>query len=200
VFRRELVAIPALVRGVRGGDGARARTVADHLSLVMGGLHMHHTGEDELLWPLLLERAAPSTALVETMQQQHHRVEEYADQLDQLTEAWAADPSAVCGEQLARLVEQLAVALFEHLDLEEREILPLVSRHITVAEWDSLGEHGKEAMPARQLPLLFGAILEEADEGERQRMLAHLPAPVRLLLRTVGARQYRRYIMRVRAE
>jgi hemerythrin-like domain-containing protein len=133
------------------------------------------------------------------MQQQHHRVDEYADQVEPLASAWEQDPSAVQGEQLARLVERFAVALFEHLDLEEREILPLVTAHISVAEWDSLGEHGKESMSSRQLPLMFGAILEEADEEERRKMLSHLPIPVRLLMRTVGAQQYRRYVSRVRA-
>ena len=199
VFRREFVALPTLIRGVADGDTARAAVVADALRLVLGGLHMHHTGEDELLWPLLLERAAPSTGLVETMQAQHHRVDEYADQVDPLVTEWRSNASAVRGEQLARVLEQFAEALFEHLDLEEREILPLVSRYITVKEWDSLGEHGKESMSAKQLPLLFGAILEDASPEERARMLAHLPAPIRLLMRTVGARQYRRYITRVRA-
>ena len=198
VFRREFSAIPSLVRHVRAGDVARSRVVADHLGLMMAGLHMHHTGEDVVLWPLLLERAAPSTALVETMQHQHHRVDEYAEQLQLLADGWASDPSAIRGEQLARLVEQFAAALLQHLDLEEREILPLVSAHVSVVEWDSLGEHGKESMSPRQLPLIFGAILEDADPGERQRMLAHLPAPIRLVMRTVGARQYRRYVTRVR--
>ncbi len=199
VFRREFVALPTLIRGVADGDTARAVVVADALRLVLGGLHMHHTGEDELLWPLLLERAAPSTGLVETMQAQHRRVDEYADQVDPLVEEWRSNASAVRGEQLARVLEQFAKALFEHLDLEEREILPLVSRHITVKEWDSLGEHGKESMSSKQLPLLFGAILEDASPEERARMLAHLPAPIRLVMRTLGARQYRRYITRVRA-
>ena len=199
VFRRELVAIPQLVRRVHGGDTARARHVTDHVRLILAGLHMHHTGEDEVLWPLLQERAAPSTELIQTMQRQHERVDEYAAQVEPLTTAWESDPSAVRGEQLARTVEQLASALFEHLDLEEREILPLVSRHVTVAEWNSLGQHGQGEMAKRQLPLMFGAVLEETDEEERKRMMATLPAPVRLLLRTVGAWQYRRYITRVRA-
>ena len=199
VFRREFTAIPRLVRQVRDGDHTRARLVARHLDLIMRGLHMHHTGEDVVLWPLLLQRAAPSTSLVETMQEQHHRVDQYADQVEPLATAWAQDPSAIRGEQLARLLEQFAGALVEHLDLEEREILPLVSTHISVAEWDSLGEHGKDSMSARQLPLMFGSILEDADEDERGRMLAHLPPPVRIVMRTIGARQYRRYITRVRA-
>jgi hypothetical protein len=45
---------------------------------------------------------------------------------------------------------------------------------------------------------VFGAILEDADEGERAELLATVPAPIRFFLRTAGARQYRRYITRVR--
>jgi hypothetical protein len=198
VFRREFVAVPGLVRAVRDGDVDRARVVGGHLRLMLAGLHMHHTGEDEVLWPLLTQRAAPTTGLVETMQAQHERVDEYADQVDALLRPWSERPTAIPGEQLARTVEAFAEALFEHLDLEEREILPLVTAHISVAEWDSLGEHGKDSMSSRQLPLMFGAILEEAAADERARMLAHLPGPVRLAMRTLGARQYRRYITRVR--
>ena len=200
VFRREFTAIPRLLRGVPDGDLDRAHIVGDHLRLILAGLHMHHTGEDEVLWPLLLERAQPSADLVRTMQEQHQRVDRYADQVVPLLESWSSAPSAIRGEHLARLVESFAEALVEHLDLEEREILPLVWRHLSVAEWDSLGEHGKDSMSSRQLPLLFGAILEDASAEERRRMLAHLPAPLRVGMRSVGAWQYRRYISSVRGQ
>jgi hemerythrin-like domain-containing protein len=199
VFRRELGALPQLVRRVAAGDVVRAGVVAEHLALILDGLHMHHTGEDAVLWPLLQVRAAPSTALVETMQRQHEVVDGRTEEVRSLAAAWARDATAAAGEQLAQLVEDLAGALLEHLDLEEREILPLVARHITVEEWQSLGEHGRDEMSARQLPLMFGAILEDADDDERAKMMAQLPTPVRWFLRTVGARQYRRYITRVRA-
>ena len=199
VFRRELVLVPQLVRKVAAGDTNRARIVGGHLQLVLAGLEMHHTGEDALLWPLLLERAAPSTGLVETMQAQHRRVDEYADHVAPVLEEWMSRASEVRGEQLAQLLDRFAEALFEHLDLEEREILPLARRHLSIAEWDSLGDHGKESMTARQLPLMFGCVVEDTDVEERAQVLGHLPAPVRVLLRTVGAWHYRRYITRVRA-
>ncbi|WP_345342614.1 hemerythrin domain-containing protein [Rhodococcus olei] len=198
-FRREFTALPKLIRAVAEGDTARAALVAEHLTLILDGLHMHHTGEDAVLWPLLQVRAAPSTALVETMQHQHELVDGRTEEVRTQSGVWAQAPTSIGGEQLAQLVDDLAAALFEHLELEEREILPLVSRHITGEEWQSLGDHGRDAMSTRQLPLMFGAILEEADADERGRMLAQLPAPVRLILRTMGARQYRRYITRVRA-
>ena len=199
VFRRELTALPRLIRTVAAGDTTRAGVVAEHLSLILDGLHMHHTGEDAVLWPLLQVRAAPSTALVETMQRQHEAVDGVTDEVRALAATWARDAAEPTGQQLAHLVEALAAALFEHLDLEEREILPLVARHVTVEEWQSLGEHGRDEMSARQLPLMFGAILEEADDDERAKMMAQLPAPVRWFLSTIGARQYRRYITRVRS-
>ena len=198
VFRREFALIPTLVRGVADGDAPRAAILADHTKLILAGLHMHHTGEDEVLWPLLQRRASPSGGLVETMRAQHEAVDAHAEEIGPALDAWVSAPTAIRAEQVARTVERFAESLVEHLDLEEREVLPLAAVHLTVAEWDSLGEHGKDAMSGRQLPLMFGAILEDADPDERTRMLGHLPAPLRVVMRTLGARQYRRYVRRVR--
>ena len=200
VFRRELTLLPRLIRGVREGDTDRADVVGGHLKLILDGLHMHHTGEDEVLWPRLLERAAPSAELVNTMQAQHDVVDQHLDRLGPLLQEWMLSAGVVRGEQVARVTDQLRDSLLEHLDLEEREILPLVSQHITVAEWNSLGEHGRGSISPKLLPLLFGSMLEDANPQEREMMLSALPAPVRLLIRTWGARHYRRYIRRVRGE
>ena len=53
-------------------------------------------------------------------------------------------------------------------------------------------------MNKAQLPMMFGALLEEASRRSGKLMLALVPFPVRVLLRTVFAWQYRRYITRVR--
>jgi nitrate reductase assembly molybdenum cofactor insertion protein NarJ len=197
-FRREFVLLPRLVREVADGDTRRSADVAEALHVVLGGLEMHHTGEDAVLWPRLLERAAPSTGLVETMQAQHHRVDEYAARVAPLLDAWEKAPTRARGAELADLLDAFAAALFEHLDLEEREILPLCLRHLTAQEWDGMADHGLEVMEKSQLPIIFGAVLEECTDEERRAMLARLPLPARIFLRTLGARQYRRYVSRVR--
>ena len=198
VFRRELTLLPRLVREVADGDTERARTLAGALRLVLGGLHQHHTGEDDVIWPALLERAAPSTGLVETMQAQHDAVDRHTELVMPLLDTWEQHPTAATTAELADLFDRFAAALFEHLALEEREILPLIVRHVTEAEWNSLGEHGIDELDRKLLPVLFGAVLEECTPEERRLMLAKLPFPVRLLLKTVGARQYRRFVSRVR--
>jgi hemerythrin-like domain-containing protein len=198
VFRRELTALPGLVRRTPDGDTARAQVVGRHAQFIVTGLHLHHTGEDQHLWPLLLERAAPSTELINTMQSQHERVHEYVDRSQEQLDAWRRTPSSAAGEELAGTVEQLNRALFEHLDQEEREILPLAEQYVTAEEWAKLGEHGRDSMTREELPIMFGAILEEADPAEQASMMALLPPPIRLLMRTLGAWKYRRYISDVR--
>jgi hypothetical protein len=54
VFRRESDLMPTLIRAVPDGDTARAGVLAQAFSDYQLGLHLHHTGEDELVWPLLL--------------------------------------------------------------------------------------------------------------------------------------------------
>ena len=198
VFRRELRLIPELVRRVQPGDTARAAVLAAHGRLVLDGLEGHHTGEDELLWPKLLERCTPDADLVHRMEEQHDRVHDALEQLMPALDRWEAEARPAVTEEVAADFDALRTALLPHLDEEERHILPLAARHISQAEWNQLGEHGTRKTKKSLLPILFGAICEEATPEERKEMLAVVPLPVRLLLRTVFARKYVRYINRVR--
>lgn len=198
VFRRELRLLPELLRAVPAGDTERMRVLTGHAHLILEFLHSHHTGEDENLWPLLLERAAPDGELIRSMQAQHTEVascvEGATELLDRLEQS--ADPGLA--DLLAKQIDRLAGVLASHLDQEERSILPLAERHLSVAEWEKLGEHGRSHTARENLPIVFHAILEEADQAERSALLAKLPTLPRLLLPTLGKRQYRRYIQRVR--
>jgi hemerythrin-like domain-containing protein len=198
VFRRELRLLPELVRAVPAGDTARAAVLARHARLVCAGLHMHHTGEDEVLWPLLLDRAAPSSELVYRMESQHHRVEDLLARLTPALERWQAEARPAVSAEVAATIDDLRTALLEHLDDEEAHILPIAARCVSQQEWDSLGERGLGEMPKAQLPLLCWMILEDASADERAALLANIPAPMRFLLRTIGARKYRSYVARVR--
>ncbi len=197
-FRRELTVIPQLVRSVPAGDTRRASVVAAHARLVLLGLHLHHTGEDELLWPKLLERDAPDTELILRMEAQHHVVEELVDRLGPAIDRWVAEARPAVSEEVASTVDRLREALLEHLDDEEAHILPIAARAVTQQEWDELGEHGTSKMTPGQLPLMFGMVLEEATPEEHRMMMGVLPLPAQLLMRTYGVWRYRRYVRSVR--
>jgi hemerythrin-like domain-containing protein len=197
-FRREMRLIPELVRAVAPGDTARAAVLAQWSRLVLKGLHGHHTSEDLLLWPKLLERCTPGAELVHRMESQHERVHDALEKLGPALDRWEAEARPAVTEEVAAGFDELRTALLEHLDEEEREILPLAARHMTQEEWNELGEHGMKETRTRDLPILFGAVLEEATPEERAHMLGIVPPPVRFLMRTVFARRYQRLISRVR--
>jgi hypothetical protein len=72
-FRREFALLPALVRSVAAKDEERAQTVASHIRLVNLLLHEHHSGEDAVLWPLLLARAPREIDPVVHLVAGHHQ-------------------------------------------------------------------------------------------------------------------------------
>ena len=197
-FRREFGLLPSLVRGVAAGDTARAAVLADHGRRCLAGLHLHHSGEDELLWPKLLDRCSPDAALIHRMEAQHHRVEDCTGRLQAALTRWEAEARPAVTEEVAATFQELADGLFEHLGEEEQHILPLAARHVTPEEWNGLGEHGFGQMPKSELPLMFWMVVEDATPEEAAEMYAKVPLPVRVLLKTVFARRYRRYVSRVR--
>jgi len=198
VFRRELRSIPDLLRGVRAGDLDRAATVAAHARLIVSGLHLHHTGEDDLLWPLVLTRSTPAADLVARMQAQHSEIEALLPQLTTALQRWEAEARPAVANEAAGLVDRLHELAVEHLDDEEREILPVAALAITPEEWAAVGKAGVAKMSRTELPIMFGCLMEDATPDERQQMLRSLPVPVRVLMRTWGAGHYRRYITKVR--
>lgn len=88
-LRREFRLAPGLVRGTSAGDLCRVSIIAGHLDLMNGFLHLHHTGEDRLLWPRLLDRAPQEiAAVVMLMQTQHERIHDLITSAQGLLQHW----------------------------------------------------------------------------------------------------------------
>src|SRR5690242_2274867 len=137
MFRREFLLAPAVVRGVDGGDARRVEEVAAHVRIITTTLHEHHTGEDRYAWPLLAQRAPEQLAdHLAMVTSQHRRVDEVQSGLDGQLANWCRRPGADTAEQLAVVLEQLASALVEHMDYEERHVVPLMQAHIGFEEWN----------------------------------------------------------------
>ncbi|MCG7203246.1 hemerythrin domain-containing protein [Streptomyces arenae] len=199
VFRRESALLPRLVRAVPDGDTARAALVLGALRDYTMGLHHHHHAEDELIWPLLRARAARDEALVDRMTEQHEAIDRTLAAVAEWTPVWERSADRISGEELALALEAHRTALLVHLDEEETSLLPLVAEHLTVAEWDLVGERGLEGLPKNKRLLALGAILEEATPEESAFFLGKAPLVGRLLWRAVGRRQYAAYRDRMRA-
>ncbi|WP_458688727.1 hemerythrin domain-containing protein [Nocardia tengchongensis] len=191
-FRRHFRALPALVAGVAAGDVERARLLTGFLEELNTGLHSHHTGEDELIWPLLLERAPAASALILRLEEQHERIAELSTRAlrDAAEFATVAEPAA--RDRFAAAATALAAALDEHLAEEETRILPVVQDVMTVPEWRALGERGRAHMPKDRQLVFLGFLLHAASAPDRHKVLAELPLPARLAWRLLGRRAFDR--------
>lgn len=196
IFRHGFGELPGLVRSTPAGDTGRAALVAGYADFLLNGLHHHHHAEDEVIWPRLLERATPDAELVTRMQEQHEAVASRVAEVRALLTRWRAAPDGP--EAPAVAIEQLAVALAEHLDEEESRILPLVRAHLTAAEWQQVGERAFEGFSDDEKATALGLLEEVATPEEVAMMTDDLPLPIRVLWRLDGRRRFTRQMARVR--
>lgn len=180
------------------GATARAGAVGEYVGFHLDGLEAHHSTEDELIWPALYERASLSNTLVRRMEEQHAGLHDAIETTRRELVAWRATPTAEGSQALATALSTLLDQLAEHLVEEERDIVPLIAAHITQAEWDHLGEVAFSKFTPKQRFTAMGEMLDAADPTESSRMLAGLPAPIRIIWRLLGRRKYEQFIAKVR--
>jgi hemerythrin-like domain-containing protein len=197
VIRREFGQLPQLFRSA-AGDRARSKVVGAHAREMLDFLHTHHTGEDELLFPLLRERAALDPELMDRMDAQHAQVDDAVATLGKELPGWTVTADAAAGERMAALIDATMPTLIDHLAEEEQTLLPIVSVTVTQREWDALGKHGMRAIPLTRRLIVLGHITEETDDAERQRFLQVVPAPARLAYQLIGRRQFTRETTAIR--
>lgn len=198
IFRQHFAEMRALVQEAPGDDAARVGAVADHLEFLLDGLHMHHTTEDDLIWPKLLDRAGLDAPLVERMQEQHQQIDASVAEVRAAMSAWRFDPVPATSSALADRIGEFLVVLQGHLDEEEQVVVPLIDRRLTEAEWQEVGQRGFEKFTPDQRWIATGQMLEVATPEETAMMFGKLPPPVKVLWHLIGKRRYRRYIRPVR--
>ncbi|MBD8059704.1 hemerythrin domain-containing protein [Cellulomonas sp. JH27-2] len=198
LFRRAFADAPGLVRGVADGDAERARIVGSHVREVAGALHTHHSGEDELLWDTLEQRAPACALHVGLMRAQHQQTAVLLDALLADLPAWESSGAATDAAPVADTLDALGDLLQAHLGQEEADILPTAATVMTQREWGALHEHGMASIPRDRMLLQLGWILEVVAPDERAGwMRTNLPAPARVMWRIVGRRQFAAHRARV---
>jgi Hemerythrin HHE cation binding domain len=196
-FRRDLtrLARAAAAGASSGTDPARRRPVAAGWELFKHELHLHHTAEDEIIWPALRPRLANrehALSVLDAMAQEHARIDPLLAAVDA---AFAGDPEAGDwpGEhRLADVIGELASTLTGHLAHEEQDGLPLIGMALTAAEWRSASFKIARRNGLSEGGEMFAWMLDGAAREDAGATLAALPPPVRLLYRTIWKPRYQR--------
>lgn len=190
-LRRDLERTRMVLSTAPYPDAERRRGLAAHVEWMMHFLHIHHTGEDVGLWPLIREKNPAAAALLDQMDADHRQIAPAITALEDAARAYRDDADA--REPLLAALVELSDVLLPHLRREELEMMPVVSATITTAEYQEV-EHEHFVKPKSFLEL--GAeghwIIDGLDPEGRELILHVVPAVPRFILLHGFARSYRR--------
>lgn len=183
---------PGLVQSAGAGDTTRAAYVGEVLGNFDKVLHIHHEGEDLLMYPQLTERAPACALHVAQMLEHHRQVTQRLETIEPIRLHWMETADAATGAALAQRYLDLSAVLEVHLRREVTEVMPVVDRVLTEREAKAAGQHGIKQFDKKFLVAYLGMVLASNPPGEREEMFKEIPPPVRLAYRLVGRRMYRR--------
>ncbi len=197
-FRRVYEEAARLVRANPAPSPGRVGFLADHIDFSLALLHIHHEGEDELLYPKLIERAPDQVAMTQEVEHEHELIKTALDAVSGACAGWRARPAAETGEALAASLDELNAVTQPHLDDEEQKVVPLAAVTVTQEEWDALNKHAAAEIPWAKRPIAFGMMLEPLSDADRAHMMRAVPPPLRVLTPFLLERPWKKYAATLR--
>ena len=128
-----------IVDGIRDGkmqpDFRLLAAMVDYITRVPE--KVHHPKEDDYLFPLLCRRSEKAAELIDTLEKQHSEGYRMTNALLQALIHYQSTGSAAFPEFEA-LVREYIDFNWKHLNLEERELLPLAREVLSEQDWKEL--------------------------------------------------------------
>jgi hypothetical protein len=205
VVRRELRLLADLLGWAPAAEPARTRTLTGHADLVGRLLLAHHRVERDVLWPALVAAvpggsAAPVRTAVADWSRRAARIDAQVRDLATASRQWTVTGTPAARDVVALACRRLADAVDAHVAAEERDLVPLLDAHLDSRRWAAVAAGGSCRLTGRERSLVLGLALEDSCAGDRARLLEGLPRRQRWAWRLVGARRYRRAVVRLRGE
>jgi hemerythrin-like domain-containing protein len=100
-------------------------------------LRFHHPKEDRYLFWLLRIRHPSAAPLLDRLKLEHHAATEKIRTLEQVLVRYKQGGAGEFANFLAA-VEAYAAFHEEHMQTEEKEVLPLAKAHLTAADWSAI--------------------------------------------------------------
>lgn len=186
-LRRDAATV-ARAAAVTGDDPSRLTATHFGWDLFKRLLVVHHTAEDDVLWPrmrALLADRPDDIELLDAMEAEHARIDPLIAAVDA---AIADQENGHAG--LADAADAFAAELNAHLVHEEKDALPLIENDLPPADWAAFADGQRQqiglGLAPRYLPwLLDGATPERIDE-----VLGIFPPPLVAQYRAAWREEY----------
>lgn len=166
----------------------RARAITRYLDLMCESIHHHHTMEDDVLLPIIESSAAGLVDLTE-LTEDHAILDPRLDRLRGHAATFARSGDPEMARPLAAGLADLHRLLEAHIADEERELFPVIRRHVTVADWEAVETAARKT---GRLSFDGPRVLAVATDAERAKIAAAVPGPLMLLLGYL-VRRHRRF-------
>jgi hypothetical protein len=93
-----------------------------------GFVHLHHRGEDAMLFPSVRKAAPELSPVVDKLEADHRTVSDLLDEVEAATDAASGSAADQRGRRrLAEALDRLSDHLFEHLTYEEKVLAPVIN-------------------------------------------------------------------------
>lgn len=158
----------------------RAAAIRDYLVVFGAELHEHHSREDDIAWPVIAASAGAAVDLA-PLTEDHTVLAPLIDTMVTTAKAFAADPAAHV-QPLAISLRALSDLLHEHIPEEERDVLPVISRYVSVRDWEVAEQQMRAGMSFRHLAWALPWMEGVATPQELASVLAKGGRVFRLLL------------------
>ncbi len=190
-LRRDLGRARTALTEAEPPDDRRRVAIAEHLRWMMSFLEAHHRSEDLGLYPLVRERDPAAAALLDDMAADHASVAVAVGAVEVAATTYGRQDGR---SALVDALDDLCAVLLPHLQREEDEAMPVVSRVVTAAEWDAIEqEHNLDGKSVAQLGQEGHWLIDDATPEDRARVLGLVPPVPRLVLRYGFGPSYRRH-------
>ncbi|MEJ2867316.1 hemerythrin domain-containing protein [Actinomycetospora sp. OC33-EN08] len=189
IMRRDARRLAGLAAAWADGSdplsGRRRRVFGAWIEGLCRDIHHHHATEDDVLWPVL-ERHAGAEVDLGPLSDDHAALDPV---LDDIRAGFAVAASGGRVDVLAERLTHLADLLDEHIGEEERDLFPIIRRHVPLADWQVVEKAAQRGGAGIRYAL--PRIVDVATDEEFATMTASAPKPLLLVMKLLLPR-YRR--------
>ena len=191
-FRRDLARFAVAARQTPVEDVEVWRALAIRWEQFGSVLHHHHTTEDDVLWPQLLEIAdAEGRATLEAMEAEHSVIDPMLAACAAGFATMAQTPDAATRARLAAATETARDTLSDHMGHEEREALPLVQELLSAEGWQKVEKAAGSGKGLKDLIFLAPWLADGLTPEQLDTVVRMIGKPFRWLIAMTRGRYER---------
>ncbi len=175
-FRRDLTAFAVAVPRTPVDARDAWAALAARWELFSATLHNHHHGEDEHVWPALMERAdEQDRATLEAMEDEHAVIDPVLDACRDGITLMTTHPTEDVRSALAVRLVSAREHLARHLTHEETDAIAFMQRVLTAEEWDAIEDRLRSTLSLGKIVRMVPWVIHELPVDARHELFHEMP-------------------------